>query len=74
MVGGFSFARSKFNRATQAYRQLGSTFKPFLYTAAIDRGLTPTSMLVDAPASFNAGAGQPPVHAGQLRRQVRRAA
>ena len=49
MVGGFSFARSKFNRATQAYRQLGSTFKPILYTAAIDRGLTPTSMLVDAP-------------------------
>ena len=59
MVGGFSFARSKFNRATQASRQMGSTFKPFLYTAAIDRGLTPTSILVDAPATFNAGAGQP---------------
>ena len=59
MVGGFSFARSKFNRATQAHRQLGSTFKPILYTAAIDRGLTPTSVLIDAPASFNAGAGQP---------------
>jgi penicillin-binding protein 1A len=64
MVGGYSFARSKFNRATQAFRQLGSTFKPFLYTAAIDRGLTPTSMLVDAPASFNAGAGQPPYTPG----------
>ncbi len=64
MVGGFSFARSKFNRATQAFRQLGSTFKPFLYTAAIDRGLTPTSMLVDAPVSFNAGAGQPPYTPG----------
>jgi penicillin-binding protein 1A len=64
MVGGYNFARSKFNRATQAYRQLGSTFKPFLYTAAIDRGLTPTSMLVDAPASFNAGAGQPPYTPG----------
>jgi penicillin-binding protein 1A len=64
MVGGFSFARSKFNRATQAHRQLGSTFKPFLYTAAIDRGLTPTSMLVDAPVSFNAGAGQPPYTPG----------
>ena len=64
MVGGYSFSRSKFNRATQAYRQLGSTFKPFLYTAAIDRGLTPTSMLVDAPAAFNAGAGQPPYTPG----------
>lgn len=60
MVGGWSFARSKFNRATQAYRQMGSTFKPFLYTAAIDRGLTPSTMLVDSPASFDAGAGQPP--------------
>jgi penicillin-binding protein 1A len=64
MVGGFSFARSKFNRATQAHRQLGSTFKPFLYTAAIDRGLTPTSMLIDAPVSFDAGAGQPPYTPG----------
>ncbi len=60
MVGGFSFARSKFNRATQAHRQMGSTFKPLLYTAAIDRGLTPTTILVDEPTSFNAGEGQPP--------------
>lgn len=60
MVGGTSFARSKFNRATQAYRQMGSTFKPILYTAAIDRGLTPASILIDQPTSFNAGAGQPP--------------
>ena len=64
MVGGFNFARSKFNRATQAFRQLGSTFKPFLYTAAIDRGLTPTSVLNDSPASFDAGAGQPPYTPG----------
>ena len=64
MVGGFSFARSKFNRATQAYRQLGSTFKPFLYTAAIDRGLTATSVLMDTPASFNAGPGQAPYTPG----------
>jgi penicillin-binding protein 1A len=64
MVGGFNFARSKFNRATQAMRQLGSTFKPFLYTAAIDRGLTPTSILNDAPAAFDAGAGQPPYTPG----------
>ena len=60
MVGGYSFARSKFNRATQALRQIGSTFKPFLFTAAIDRGLTPATLLVDEPASFDAGAGQPP--------------
>ena len=45
MVGGWSFSRSKFNRAVQAYRQLGSTFKPIVYTAAIDRGFTPTSIL-----------------------------
>jgi penicillin-binding protein 1A len=60
MVGGYSFQRSKFNRATQALRQIGSTFKPILYTAAIDRGLTPATVLVDAPQAFDAGAGQPP--------------
>jgi penicillin-binding protein 1A len=59
MVGGFSFGRSKFNRATQAYRQMGSTVKPLLYTAAIDRGLTPTTILVDEETGFDAGAGQP---------------
>jgi penicillin-binding protein 1A len=60
MVGGLSFARSKFNRATQAYRQMGSSFKPIVYTAAIDRGFTPTTILLDTPVSYNAGAGQPP--------------
>jgi penicillin-binding protein 1A len=60
MVGGFSFSRSKFNRAVQAYRQLGSTFKPIVYTAAIDRGFTPASVLIDAPVAFPAGPGQPP--------------
>ena len=59
MVGGHSFARSKFNRAVQAMRQMGSTFKPILYTAAIDRGLTPVTILVDEPTDFDAGAGQP---------------
>lgn len=60
MVGGYSFSRSKFNRATQAFRQMGSTVKPLLYTAAIDRGLTPNTILVDEPTTFDAGAGQPP--------------
>ncbi len=59
MVGGFSFDRSKFNRATQAYRQVGSAFKPFVYTAAIDRGYTPTSVIIDEPVSYDAGPFQP---------------
>ena len=59
MTGGYSFDRSKFNRATQAYRQVGSAFKPIVYTAAIDRGYTPASLLTDAPVSFPAGPGQP---------------
>jgi penicillin-binding protein 1A len=58
MVGGWSFNRSKFNRAVQAYRQLGSTFKPVVYTAAIDRGFTPSSILVDEPISYSSGNGQ----------------
>jgi penicillin-binding protein 1A len=59
MVGGFNFERSKFNRSIQAYRQVGSGFKPFVYTAAIDRGFTPISTLSDTPVSFPAGPGQP---------------
>lgn len=69
MVGGYSFARSKFNRATQAYRQMGSTVKPILYTAAIDRGLTPTTILVDEPTTFDAGLGQPPYTPGNYDRK-----
>ncbi|NOT24655.1 MAG: PBP1A family penicillin-binding protein [Acidobacteria bacterium] len=60
MVGGFSFDRSKFNRATQARRQLGSIFKPIVYTAAIDKGFTPVSIFIDEPVSFEAGPNQPP--------------
>ena len=60
MVGGFSFSRSKFNRATQAHRQVGSLFKPFVYAAAIDRGFTPLSVFVDEPVSYEPGPNQPP--------------
>jgi penicillin-binding protein 1A len=59
MIGGHSFGRSEFNRATQAMRQVGSTFKTFVYTAAIDRGYTATSLLRDEPVSYPAGPGQP---------------
>jgi len=53
MVGGYDFERSKFNRATQAMRQVGSAFKPVVYSAALETlGWTPTSILVDAPLSF----------------------
>lgn len=57
MVGGFSFAQSQFNRATQAYRQPGSLFKPFLYSAALDNGYTPSSVIMDAPIEISQGPG-----------------
>jgi penicillin-binding protein 1A len=52
LVGGLSFARNQFNRATQAQRQPGSSFKPFLYSAAMERGYTPASIVLDAPVVF----------------------
>lgn len=52
MVGGRDFGRSKFNRATQAYRQPGSAFKPFVYTLALEEGMTPEDLIEDAPISF----------------------
>ncbi|MDZ5697673.1 penicillin-binding protein 1A [Chelativorans sp. M5D2P16] len=55
MSGGFSFASSEFNRATQALRQPGSAFKPFIYAAALDNGYTPASVVLDAPISIQVG-------------------
>ena len=57
MVGGRDFADSKFNHATQALRQTGSSFKPYVYTTAIDQGATPDDVIVDAPVSFASGSG-----------------
>ncbi len=55
MVGGFSYAQSEFNRATQAMRQPGSSFKPILYAAALDNGYTPASVVDDAPITIRVG-------------------
>jgi penicillin-binding protein 1A len=60
MTGGYDFDRSKFNRALQAMRQVGSAFKPIVYAAAIDRGYTPTSLIDDVQRSFPSGPDQPP--------------
>src|SRR6202012_3631542 len=57
MVGGFSFDQSQFNRATQAYRQPGSTIKPIVYSSAIDNGYTPSTVVVDAPIEIDQGQG-----------------
>ena len=57
MVGGRDFQQSKFNRATQALRQVGSSFKPYIYTAAIDQGLTPDDTVLDAPVTFSTSSG-----------------
>src|SRR5580692_1193782 len=57
MVGGFSFDQSQFNRATQALRQPGSSFKPLVYAAALDNGYTPSSIVMDAPIEIDMGQG-----------------
>ena len=57
LAGGFSFQASEFNRATQARRQPGSAFKPFVYLAALDSGLTPSSLVLDAPFVIDQGPG-----------------
>ena len=58
LVGGFSFNRNKFNHVTQAWRQPGSTFKPFVYSAALEKGVTPASMFEDEPISMIGGDGK----------------
>ena len=55
MVGGFSYSQSEFNRATQAYRQPGSSFKPVVYAAALDNGYTPASVIMDGPITVKSG-------------------
>jgi len=55
MVGGFDFAKNKFNHVTQAWRQPGSAFKPFVYSAALEKGFTPATVINDAPLFFDAG-------------------
>ena len=57
MVGGYSFGRNQFNRAVQARRQPGSSFKPLVYAAAMDKGFTPASLVLDAPIALDSGAG-----------------
>ena len=58
MVGGFSFDELEFNRATQAQRQPGSSFKPLVYAAALDKGYTPSSQILDAPVQIDDGSGE----------------
>ncbi len=58
MVGGFSYDQSAFNRATQALRQPGSSFKPFVYATALDNGYTPSSVVLDAPIEIDLGNGE----------------
>ncbi len=55
MVGGFDFEKNKFNHVTQAWRQPGSSFKPFIYSAALEKGFTPATVINDAPLFFDAG-------------------
>ena len=61
LVGGFDFAKNKFNHVTQAWRQPGSSFKPFIYSAALEKGFTPATVVNDAPLFFDGGVtgGQP---------------
>jgi penicillin-binding protein 1A len=73
MVGGYDYALSEFNRATQALRQVGSTFKPIVYSTAFEKGLTPESPILDSPIRFTDGLGrvwQPANYDGKFKGQI----
>ncbi|MBN1570782.1 MAG: PBP1A family penicillin-binding protein [Acidobacteria bacterium] len=73
MVGGYDFQFSEFNRSTQALRQVGSTFKPIVYSTAFEKGMTPDSTIVDAPVSFTDRTGrtwQPGNYDGKFEGQI----
>lgn len=55
LIGGFDFSRNKFNHVTQAWRQPGSSFKPFIYSASLEKGLSPATIINDSPLTFDAG-------------------
>jgi penicillin-binding protein 1A len=73
MVGGYDFEFSEFNRSTQAMRQVGSTFKPIVYSTAFEKGMTPDSSILDSPVSFADGSGhawQPGNYDGKFEGQI----
>jgi penicillin-binding protein 1A len=73
MVGGYDFETSKFNRSTQAMRQVGSTFKPIVYSSAIEKGMTPDSTILDAPISYTDDLGRvwrPSNYDGKFKGQI----
>ena len=72
LVGGFDFYRNKFNHAAQAYRQPGSSFKPFIYSAALERGFTAATIINDAPLVIDAAETGSVLGAEKLRRHIRR--
>ncbi len=73
LVGGFDFNRNKFNHVTQAWRQPGSSFKPFIYSASLERGLSPATIINDAPITLRRRPDRRPgLGTEELRRQVRR--
>ena len=71
MVGGYDWTQSKFNRATQALRQAGSTFKPFVYLAALEAGYTPSDTIFDGPIAIVIDPRQPPGGPGNYDRKFR---
>jgi penicillin-binding protein 1A len=73
LVGGYDFETSQFNRATQAMRQPGSTFKPIVYSAALEKGLEPDSTIIDAPISYTDELGrlwEPPNYDGEYKGEI----